>query len=73
MVIFISFKCPRQESNLHFSLRRAVSYPLNDEGDCRILHNIAFWRVFSIYLEFQKMSKGGNKGIVNLFLFEILQ
>ena len=24
--------CPRQESNLHFSLRRAVSYPLNDKG-----------------------------------------
>ena len=31
-VIFTSFKCPWQESNLHFSLRRAVSYPLNDKG-----------------------------------------
>ena len=28
--------CPRQESNLHFSLRRAVSCPLNDKGVIRI-------------------------------------
>ena len=25
--------CPRQESNLHFRLRRAMSYPLYDEDE----------------------------------------
>src|SRR3989344_7186451 len=35
-VIFTSFKCPWQESNLPFSLRKAVSYPLNDKGVIRI-------------------------------------
>ncbi len=31
-VIFTSFKCPRQESNLHHKYRKLESYPLNDEG-----------------------------------------
>ena len=24
--------CPREESNLNYSFRKAASYPLNDEG-----------------------------------------
>ena len=57
-VIFTSFKCPRQESNLHFSLRRAVSYPLNDKG---------------VDLKFQNSGDDGDKRFLNLFFFKILQ
>ena len=28
----LTFMCPRQESNLHYKLRKLASYPLNDEG-----------------------------------------
>ena len=59
-IVFTSCKCPWQESNLHFSLRMAVSYPLNDKG-VRAL------------LEFQSSGDDGGKGFFNLFFFKILQ
>lgn len=36
------FVCSRQESNLHQSLRRGLSYPLNDESDASYLSTLLF-------------------------------
>ncbi len=33
--IIVLLKCPREESNLNYKLRKLASYPLNDEGNTK--------------------------------------
>jgi hypothetical protein len=49
-------RCPRQESNLHPTLRRRVLYPLSYEGGVRVVRSVIERQTSSTYAQQIKRS-----------------